>query len=133
MNPYLATILDHLLTVVVSVVVPILATVLIRYLQKKTNVQLDAAKEAELHNVLMHAIGYAEEWARKKVTTTGEKPAGAVKLEEALKWAEEEAARRGLDKMAKERLEALLLAKLGLTRDQAEAPTPAPAPAPEVK
>jgi len=124
MNPYLTILLDHLLEIVVTILAPVLVTIVIRFLTNKTQVQLDGAKENKLHEVLMHAIGYAEEWARKKLVATGEKPPAAMKLEEALKWAEGEAARRGLDVMAREKLEALILAKLGLTRIPSEVVTP---------
>ena len=126
MNPYLARLLDHLLPIVFSVVVIPLSAVLLKFIIQKLNLHLDELTEQKLSDVCTEALTYAEEWARAQIKTTGDKPAGAQKLEAALAYAINEAERRGLDKWAVDFLTKKLIAALGMARD----PT-APAPVPD--
>lgn len=59
------------------------------------------------------AVAYAEQRAYAWAASNGALPAGALKLQWALEFAEREARARGLVKLAKERLVALIEARLG--------------------
>lgn len=59
------------------------------------------------------AVAYAEQRAYAWAASNGVLPAGALKLQWALEFAEREARARGLVKLAKERLVALIEARLG--------------------
>jgi hypothetical protein len=59
------------------------------------------------------AVAYAEQRAYAWAASNGALPAGALKLQWALEFAEREARARGLVRLAKERLVALIEARLG--------------------
>ena len=118
MNPYLATVLEYVLPLIVSIILVPLLFSLVKFGMKKLNLHLDEATEKKLSDVLTEALTYAEEWARGKIkASAGVKPSGAEKLDAALKYATDEAKRRNLDTWAADALTKKLTAALGLARD----------------
>jgi hypothetical protein len=112
-------ILEYLLpplALIATGVLAVLGRAAIRWLGARLGVERAATVEYYARawaDLADDAIGYAEQrglvWARER----GELPPSAEKLELALRWATDEAERRGLPERARHELVALIEARLG--------------------
>lgn len=118
-------VLDHLLTLLGMLIVPVGLAILRAYLVKR-NIPID---QAVLDRVAMDAALYAENVAHAALKKD-EHVAGNEKLEAALTYAEAEMVRLGLDKVAREQLTRVVESKLPALR--ATLPTAPPVQAPEI-
>jgi hypothetical protein len=115
MNPYLTVLLDHLLQLAVFALVPVVSVVafkLVKYLETTFDLHLDEKYEAKLQELLKDSVLRAGEWARGKVKLGEAAPTGALKLQAAMDFVQGELVRQGYDKMAEEKLKALIEAAL---------------------
>lgn len=103
---YLKVVLDVLLPLVAVAAVAILTPALRGLalgLAHKLGVDLDKGQEERLLGIVSSGIHLAEEWAHKRLAAGAEKPAGAEKLERALRYVRDEADRAGLSQWVQAR------------------------------
>lgn len=101
----LESILNVLLPLLVSVLVPVLSYFVARALQTfraKTGMQLSAEVEFALDKAIKDGVLAAEQWALALVKQGGEKPSGLRKLDEALSFVDAEVKRLGLPELARD-------------------------------
>jgi len=131
MNPYVAFLIQDLLPVILTFVVPILGAVIVWVLRKiheKTGIDIDAAQQQMLIDAIDHGIGFAEQWALNQSKVTGTPPDGAAKLDAAVKFVLEALDKLGITGKARDELVKLIEARLGLVNMTPPTPLPAPAP-----
>lgn len=118
LNPYVALILEHLLSLVGSLVL-VAAVPLVHKMaavfREKTGVEISAKTLAAIDQIVASGVGHAEEWAHKKIKSN-EKTTGSEKMGVAISHIESEIKALGLHELGRERLEKLVEAKLGLNR-----------------
>lgn len=106
---FLNTLLEHLVPVVVSIVLPILGYFVSRAVatfRAKTGLQVSQTSEQLLTDVITNAVLAAEQWALAKVKAGEAKPSGAEKLDQALDFVDAEVERLGLVDLATDVLKA---------------------------
>ena len=118
----------HLGQVCLDALLPVLATVLtgvltalaglaIAYLRKKWGLQITAAQEDAIDAAILDGIEYAEEQARKRLKSgSGITTASDAKLDLAVTHAIMEMRRMGLPEMARDRIVALIEARIEQVR-----------------
>lgn len=129
MNPYVAVVLSNLSSIVAAFIIaliPFAVRWLFTYLEKRFQLKVDEADQQKLADLLDAGIAHAEEWKNSKLKMKEGAPTGAQMLEKASKFVSDEITRNKLPAMAAEKLNDLVLAKLGQKR--AEGTTPAPSP-----
>jgi len=93
------------------------------WLKKKWNIDAGDSVEAALQSIIERGIGYAAEKAHKALQAGEGAPGGAQKLRDALEYVEDEVQRLGYDKLAADKLKALIESKLGVERVKGTLPT----------
>jgi hypothetical protein len=93
------------------------------WLKKKWNIDAGDTLEKALQDIIERGIGYAAEKAHKALQAGEDAPGGAQKLRDALEYVEDEVQRLGYDKLAADKLEALIESKLGVERVKGKLPT----------
>lgn len=107
----LESILNVLLPLLASILLPILSYFAARALQtfrQKTGILLSAEVEFALDKVIKDAVMAAEQWALAQVKSGAEKPSGVRKLDEALAFVDAEVKRLQLPELARD----VLIAKV---------------------
>ena len=120
MNPYVQVVLENLLPVlstVLAVVLPILATYALKVWSKKVGFEIDNEQLVKLEGVIDQAVMYAEEQGRKKLAEgTEARPSGAQKMDKAMEFAQAEMKRQKIDELGAEHLKKMLEAALARKR-----------------
>lgn len=115
MNPVLSVFLDHALELVGTLLL-IAAAPLLHALYRKvetlTGIKIDDAERARLDSIVFDGIAKAEQWARVRAKS-GTATAGSEKLDHALDFITETAKAAGMKDVARDRVIALIEAKLG--------------------
>jgi hypothetical protein len=86
---YVKEVAEHLLPIValiLSGVLTVLGTYVLRRLSKFLGVKVAAEQEAMVASTVHRGVGYAEEWARTRVRNGEQRPGGAAKMETALDY-----------------------------------------------
>lgn len=112
----------QLLAMVVLAVTPVLVRAFLAWLERRTALEFSAEQERRTEQLVIDAVHYAEESARKRLKA-GEREPGepGYKMAKALAFASKEAERLGLRSLTDQGLEHLsdkLEARLGLDRDE---------------
>jgi len=115
MNPIISVLLDNLVEVVGALLmvaaVPLLHA-LYRKFEALTGLKVEAETQRRIESIVYDGINKAEQWARTR-TKAGQSTAGSEKLSHALEFVQTSMKETGLAEMSKERLTALIEAKLG--------------------
>jgi hypothetical protein len=93
------------------------------WLKKKWNIDAGESVEKALQSIIERGIGYAAEKAHKALQAGEDAPGGAQKLRDALEYVEDEVQRLGYDKLAADKLKALIESRLGVERVKGTLPT----------
>lgn len=115
MHPVLSVLLDHALELVGTLLL-IAAAPLLHALYRKvealTGIKIDDAERARLDAIVFDGISKAEQWARVRAKA-GTTTAGSEKLDHALEFITQSAKAAGVKDVARDRIVALIEAKLG--------------------
>jgi len=85
--PYLIQIMDILIPLLATFLAAFLVAILAKvtkHLGAKYGLEIDSATDQLIATTVYKAVGYAEEWARKKVTEGATAPTGNEKLQVAI-------------------------------------------------
>jgi hypothetical protein len=125
MNPYVAVVLNNLSSIVAAFVIaliPFAVRWLFSFLEKRFQLKVDEADQKRLADLLNAGIAHAEEWKNGKLKMKEDAPSGAQMLEKASKFVAGEITRNKLPELAADKLNDLVLAKLGQNRADAAQP-----------
>jgi hypothetical protein len=125
MNPYVAVILSNLSSIVAAFVIaliPFAVRWLFSFLEKRFQLKVDEADQKRLSDLLNAGIAHAEEWKNGKLKMKEDAPSGAQMLEKASKFVAAEITRNKLPELAADKLNDLVIAKLGQNRADAAQP-----------
>jgi len=128
---YFKVVGDAVIPTLAILIAGILAALLrsgIKYLKEKHGFDMGEAAEQGLLGAVDRGISYAEEKAIQALKIGDNAPEGAKKLQSALEYVESEVQRLGYDVLARDKLVALIEAKLNGKRAKGELPEVAKPP-----
>lgn len=108
------------LALILGAVLLAFATAGMKRLNRWLGIKVDEDQTRAVLGIVQGAVDYAEQQARRWAKDRGTPMGGATKRDEALAWAMREIDRRGLDKIAADRLSDLIESWLGGTTDAGE-------------
>jgi hypothetical protein len=109
----LSILLEHLLPIVGSIVVPVAVTFICVLIKRWLDVDLSSRQRESLEMIASDAVRYAEEQALKAVKTNDDKPTSAKKLDTAIAYVVRQATVSGLPKLATDEIKDLIETDLG--------------------